>query len=185
MNTVFQAVTRLCASIEVPTSTEQLPILRIDVWSIVISLLNLLILFLLVKKFLFKPIKKVFDDRKKEVDKVYSEAEELKNEAEADRTFYLERKAKADEEAEEIVRSATERAKKNGEEIVKDARAEADAAKKKAEREIEQEKLKAVNDAKNEIASISVEIAEKIVEREINEADQKQFVDRFVNELKN
>lgn len=159
------------------------PVIRIDVWTIVISLGNLLILFLLVKKFLFKPVQKIFDQRREQVDAVYREANDARNAAQADKEYYEERRANAQLEADAIVKKATEQAKKAGEDIISDASAEAEALKNKAEREIAQEKTKAINDAKNEIASISVQIAEKIVSREIKEEDQKDFVNRFVNDL--
>lgn len=159
------------------------PVIRIDLWTIIISLGNLLILFLLVKKFLFKPVQKIFDQRKAEVDEVYKEANDAKVAAEADKKYYEERRADAQVEADAIVKKATDQAKRAGEEIVDEAKAEAKALKDKAEREIAQEKTKAINEAKDEIASISVQIAEKIVNRELNEKDQEQFVNRFVDEL--
>ncbi|MBQ8214858.1 MAG: F0F1 ATP synthase subunit B [Clostridia bacterium] len=159
------------------------PVIRIDLWTIIISLGNLLILFLLVKKFLFKPVQKIFDQRKAEVDEVYKEANDAKVAAEADKKYYEERRADAQVEADAIVKKATDQAKRTGEEIVDEAKAEAKALKDKAEREIAQEKTKAINEAKDEIASISVQIAEKIVNRELNEKDQEQFVNRFVDEL--
>lgn len=159
------------------------PVIRIDFWTIVISLCNLLILFLLVKKFLFKPVQKIFAQRKAQVDVIYKEADDARALAREDQKFYEERRANAQVEADAIVKKATEQAKKTGEEIISEANAEADALKDKAEREIAQEKTKAINDAKNEIASISVQIAEKIVSREISEEDQRDFVNRFVEEL--
>lgn len=162
---------------------DALPIIRINIWSIVIALLNLLILFLLVKKFLFKPVQRILNERKEQVSRVYDEAQKARDTAEKDRAFYEERREKAEEDAEEIMRKATDQAKRTGESIIKDAKTEATAIMEKAERDIENEKVKAVNDAKNEIASISVQIAEKIVERELKEEDHKAFVDRFVDDL--
>lgn len=171
------------SSIEIPTGTEQLGIIQIDLWTILISLLNLLILFLLVKKFLYKPVRKIFDQRKAEVEKVYKEASDARDAAQADREYYEARKEAAESEAEELVRSATAEAKKAGEEIVREAKTEAGAIKAKAERDIEQEKIKAVNDAKGEIADISFAIAERIVGREIGEDDRKRYVDELVDGL--
>ena len=112
------------------------PVIRIDLWTIIISLGNLLILFLLVKKFLFKPVQKIFDQRKAEVDEVYKEANDAKVAAEADKKYYEERRADAQVEADAIVKKATDQAKRTGEEIVDEAKAEAKALKDKAEREI-------------------------------------------------
>ncbi len=169
--------------IDFPEALEKLGIIQIDVWAIVIALCNLLILFLLVKKFLFKPVLRIFEERKTSVESVYKDAKEAKDAADADREYCAQMRERAEEEAEDIVRKANERAKKNGESIVKDAQKEALALKQKAERDIEQEKIKAVNEAKDEITSISVQIAEKIVGRELKEEDHKRFVDHFVSDL--
>ena len=159
------------------------PVIRIDFWTIIISLCNLLILFLLVKKFLFKPVQKIFAQRKAQVDEIYSEANEANNAAQESKKYYDERRANAQVEADAIIKKATDQAKKTGEEIISEANAEADALREKAGRDIQQEKTKAINDAKDEIASISVAIAEKIVNRELNAEDQDEFVNRFVREL--
>ena len=103
------------------------PVIRIDFWTIIISLGNLLILFLLVKKFLFKPVQKIFDQRKAQVDAVYEEANKAKACAEADKKYYEERRADAETEATEIVKRATDQAKRTGEGIIDDAKAEAQA----------------------------------------------------------
>ena len=176
-------IEKLFASIEIPNKTDQLGIIQIDVWTIVISLLNLLILFLLVRKFLFKPVKKIFAQRKEEVDKIYKEASDANDAAQADKEYYLARKEAAEEEAEELVRKAALEAKKTGDEIVRDAKSEADALRAKAERDIKQEQIKALNEAKDEIAAISLEIAEKIVGREISSEDQKKYVNELVDDL--
>jgi F-type H+-transporting ATPase subunit b len=159
------------------------PVIRIDFWTIIISLGNLLVLFLLVKFLLFKPVMKIFAKRKEQVDAIYKEADDAKAAAEEDKRYYEERRAGAQVEADAIVKKATEQAKKTGEEIISEANAEADALRDKASRDIAQEKTKAINEAKNEIAAISLSVAEKIVSRELNDEDQKDFVDRFVKEL--
>ena len=79
------------------------PVIRIDLWTIIISLGNLLILFLLVKKFLFKPVQKIFDQRKAQVDEVYKEANDARTAAEADKKHYEERLSHAETEADAIV----------------------------------------------------------------------------------
>ena len=169
--------------IDIPSALEKLGIIQIDVWAIVISLLNLLILFLIVKKFLYKPVLKVLKERKDSVDAVYAEAENARAAAQEDRQVYEEKKKNAEEEAEEILKRAGEIAKKNGESIVKEAKDEAAAIKEKAERDIAQEKVKAINEAKDEIAGLSLGIAEKIVGRELNDDDRNAYVDELVRDL--
>ena len=69
------------------------------------------------------------------------------------------------------------------EEIIRQANAEASAIMDKASADIALEKKKAINDAKNEISGIAVAIAEKVVGRELNAADQNQLVDDFIDRL--
>ena len=69
------------------------------------------------------------------------------------------------------------------EEIIGQAQQAAAQIKQKAAADIEMEKKKALNDAKNEISGLALAIAGKVVARELNAADQEQMIDRFINEL--
>ena len=90
-----------------------------------------------------------------------------------------ERKAKANQ----IVARAQKTATARGEEIVGEARAQAAALKQKAEADIAQERKKAVNEVKDEIGGIAMEIASKVVEREISEKDHKDLIDEFIKNV--
>ena len=68
--------------------TQQLEIISVNIWSILISLANLVIIFLLLKKLLFKPVKKTLAARQAQVDKIYDDAAAAKQTAEADRAEY-------------------------------------------------------------------------------------------------
>ena len=74
-------------------------------------------------------------------------------------------------------------AERIGDEIVAEANAKADAAIRKADADIAQSKKKAINEIKNDIAGISVSIAEKVVEREINEKDHTDLIESFIETL--
>lgn len=87
------------------------------------------------------------------------------------------------DERDTLLREATARAQKREEEIVGEARAEAAALRAAAEADIAQERKKAVNDLKNEIGGIAVDIAGKVVEREINETDHKALIDEFIRNV--
>ena len=87
------------------------------------------------------------------------------------------------DERDTLLREATAHAQKREEEIVGEARAEAAALRAAAEADIAQERKKAVNDLKNEIGGIVVDIAGKLVEREINETDHKALIDEFIRNV--
>lgn len=149
-------------------------------WEIITQLVNLLLLFLLLKHFLFKPVQKILDARQAEIDKDYADAEKAQNEAEALRDEYEKRIADAKSEATDIVKTATRKAQLHGEEIVRDAQTQASRLMEKADAQIEQEKKKAMNELKDEISGIAVDIASKVVEREIDEKDHEALISEFI-----
>ena len=155
----------------------------INWWNIVVTIGNTLITFLIIKKFLFKPVKKMLAAREEEVQGMYGAAEKTQAEAEQMRREYTERLAKAKEEAAEIVGSATRRATVRSEEILKESSQQAAAMMKKAENTIEQERKKAMNELKDEVASLSVMIASKVVERDVKQADHDRFIEEFIDKV--
>ena len=81
------------------------------------------------------------------------------------------------------MKEATERGQQRQEEILRQANAEAEAIRQKAQADIAQEKKKALNDAKNEIADLAMEIAGKVVGHSLQGADQEKLVEQFIAEL--
>ncbi len=158
-------------------------IIGINPWTALFTFCNMIITFLLLKKFLFKPVKKMIDERQKEIDDMYREAEASKAEAEKLQADYAEHLSSARAERDEILRDAVSRAQKREAEIIADAKNDAAAIRSKAEADIAQEKKKALNEVKNEISSISVTIAQEVVEREITAADHERLVSEFIGKL--
>ena len=162
---------------------EYLELISLDVWHIAAAILNLLILVWIMKKFLIGPVQKILAERQSQVDTLYSNAETAKNAAEADRAVYEEKMANADKEAEEVVRRATVRADKISDEILAEANRKAAEKLRKADADIEQEKKKAINEIKDEISGISIDIAEAVVCREIKASDHEKLIDTFIDSL--
>ena len=162
---------------------EYLELISLNIWHIVASLLNLLILTLILKHFLFKPVQKMLAERQGQVDRLYKDAEDSRAKAEEDKALYNEKLAGAVEEAEGIVRSAVQRADRQSDEILADANRRAADTVKRAEEEIEQSKKKAMDELKNEVADISVQIAESVVGRELNGDDHRELIDSFIDNL--
>jgi F-type H+-transporting ATPase subunit b len=162
---------------------EYLELISLNIWHIVATIGNLLILTWILKKFLWKPVTNMLEKRKNEVDEIYQKAEDAKRVAEKDRLEYRAKLDGAEEEAEEIVRAATVRAEGLSESIIDDAKSRADDTLRRAEAEIELEKKRAMNELKDEISSISMQIAENVVGREMNEDDHRELIDSFIDEL--
>ncbi|MBQ4354645.1 MAG: F0F1 ATP synthase subunit B [Clostridia bacterium] len=162
---------------------EYLELISLNIWHIIVTIANLLILALIIKKILWERVKKVVAERQGQVDDIYRYAEEALDQAEHDKKLYGEKIAGAKEEADSIVKAAVQRADRLGDEIIADAKVKAADTMKKAEAEIEQEKKKAMNELKNEVAEISVQIAESVVGREITEDDHRDLIDSFIEKL--
>lgn len=157
--------------------------LGVNPWTALLTLANTIALFLVLKKFLFKPVMKMIQDRQHEIDTMYDEADQAKQNALSIQAEYEQKLSVAAETSEKMVKEAVARGKNREEEIIRQARADAAAIMDKASADIAQEKKKALNDAKDEISGIAMSIAEKIVGRQLNDADQSKLVDQFINEL--
>ncbi len=155
----------------------------VNFWTALFTLLNFLALFFVLKKFLLKPVLDMIQSRQKEIDDLYSDADAAKSDAQAMQTEYQQKLNQAAQTSERIVKEAVERGQHREDEIIRAANAEAAAIMDKAAADIAMEKKKAINDAKNEISDMAVAIAEKVVGRELNAADQSALVENFINEL--
>ena len=158
-------------------------LLGVNPWTALFTLLNTLTIYFVAKKFLFGPVMKIIADRQQEIDGLYADAGSAKTEAEAMRAEYQERLADAQAASERIIREAVARGQAREEAIVRQAQSEASAIMDKASADIQLEKKKALNDAKNEISDIALAIAGKVVGRELNAADQQSLVDSFIDSL--
>ena len=152
-------------------------------WTALFTLCNLAITYLILKKFLFKPVNKMIDDRQKEIDDLYGAAETAKSEAEAMKEDYDRRLSEAKQTSAELIQAATQDANRRSDEIILQARGEANAIREKARRDIDLEKKKAMNDVKGDISKIAVDIAEKVVARELNRKEQERLIEGFLQEM--
>ena len=162
---------------------QTLDIISVNIWQIVISLLNLVILFLLVKKFLFKPVKNVLEKRQKEIDDQYASAEEAEKLAEKNRAEWEEKLKSASTQADMILQEATDNAKMRGDKLICEAKERAAGIVRTAQSEAELEKKKAAQSIKNEIVSVSGALTEKMLEREINTDDHRALIDSFIEKI--
>ena len=155
----------------------------VNFWTMIFAWINLLILYLLMKKYLFGPIKNMIDSRQKEVDDMYSEAEEATRQADEMRREYEERLEGAKAEGEEIIRDAQRRGTEREESIIKNAEAEAERILDRAEVEIERERRRAVNEVKNEVSEMALAIAEAVIERDVSEKEHHALIDSFIENM--
>ena len=162
---------------------QTLGVISVNLWQILISLLNLLILFLLFKKYLFKPVNNMLAKRQSEIDARYDEADEAKRLAEEDKSLWNEKIGTVKAETDEMIKKAQESAKHQGETIVAKAKEQADGIIRQAQTQAELEMQKAQEGIKKEIVEVSTALANKLLEREINAEDHRDLIDSFIEKI--
>ena len=162
---------------------QNLDVISVNIWAILASLANLLILTLIVKRFLFKPVKKIVDARRAAIDNEYAQAQEARDQAEESRQNYEAAMAAAKQTSDQIIADATRTAEYRSNEIISEAREKATDIRRQAEADAVLERRKAEDDMKHEIAEVSTQLTGKLLQREINEDDHKKLIDSFLSDL--
>ena len=143
-----------------------LDVISVNVWAILASLANLLLLTWIIKRFLFKPVAKA-----------------AREEAEESRLNYEAAMAAAKQTGDQIIADANRTAEYRSNEIVAQARDKASEIRRQAEQDALLERKKAEAEMKHEIANVSAQLTGKLLQREINEEDHRDLIDSFLNEL--
>jgi len=158
-------------------------LITIDPATFVVQICNLFIQIFILKTFLLNPVRKVLAERQAKADADIAAAKQASEEAAAIKAEYEQNMAEAKAQANEIVATAQKTAAAGTEEMLNEARNIAAQIKQKAEADAAQEKKKAVNELKDEIGGMAVQIASKVVEREISEADHAALIDEFIRNV--
>lgn len=162
---------------------QTLDIISVNLWQILISLVNLFLLFLILKRFLYAPVQAMLEQRRAMIDADFHAAEQDKLLAARDREALQLQLNDARQTADAIVAEATLAADQRGEKIVSEAKERAQGIVRRAEAQAEQELKKAEETIKQEIVEVSTLLTEKMLEREINEQDHRALIDDFIDNL--
>lgn len=160
-----------------------MPFVSLETWTLIFTWANLFILFLIVKKLFFKPMQKMLAARDEEIKASYRQADELEKEAGELKASYEEKLLGAKDEAEKIVSDAVSNASARSDSIVKEAEEKAAGMIERAEKSIEAQKQSAFNELKDDVSSIAVDIARKIIEKDIDEKDHDRLIDEALEGL--
>lgn len=158
-------------------------IIGVNPWTALFTFCNLIITFLLLKKFLFGPVQKMIQDRQNEIDGLYDDANRAKEEAISMQEEYRAHLDSANAQRDAILRQATVAAREKEQKILAQADAEVAALREKATRDIALDRKRAINEVKNEISGIAMEIASKVVEKELDHTDHQSLVEDFIEKL--
>lgn len=148
-------------------------------WEVVSFAILLFILY----KFAFPGILSVLEEREKKIKDSLDQAERHRSEAEHKLKEYEAKLAAASKEAEGILMAAKERAHRLMEENEQRLMTEAERIKGDATREIDHERRKAIQEIRTQTTDLALMVAEKVVQRSLNDADNRRLADEALNAL--
>jgi F-type H+-transporting ATPase subunit b len=149
------------------------------IWGIVAFTL----LFLLLWRFAFPQLNSMLDERQRSIQGKLEEAEAIRTEAEELRRSYQERLRNARGRADEILDQARTDAEQVREQKIADAEQEAQAIRQRAREDAEAERSRVVQQLRNQVAALSVDLAGAIVHRELDEEQHRTLVDEYIDQL--
>ena len=149
------------------------------------QLISFLILFLLLKKFLYRPVIKMLEDRAEKIKTSLEAADKVKQEAEQTTAANESLMLKAREESQALISESREQAKKIKESELEKSKLQIEIERKRALDEIRSEQDKIINNIRSEFSGLAISAAEKIIEREVNENNHKEIIQLFLEKAKN
>jgi F-type H+-transporting ATPase subunit b len=164
-----------------PGEGSQLPPMDwgLQIWTLV----TFVVLLVLLAKFAFKPIAQGLDRRSETIKKSIDDAEKQRADAKKLMDDYQKQLADARNEAGKIIEEARQIGERVRKEVVEKSNAEASAAVQRAQEEIQRQKEKGIQEMKDTVAALSVQIASRVIEKELNEATHRQLVDNLIKDL--
>ena len=149
---------------------------------LIINIANILILFFVTRKLLYKPVKKYLAQRKERAAAAVKEAEDAKAQADAEKAKYEALLADAEAEKAKALEKSAEEARKEAADITARARKQAEDILAEAAADAQAVRDKAANDSRDAITDIALEISGKLMGRAVTDADNRRIVDSFFAE---
>lgn len=156
-------------------------ILRLD-WNVVATIVNIIVLYWLMKKFLYKPLQMIMDKRKELIDSQFSEAKEAKDKADALKNEYESLIGSAKDESQQIVDKARETAKADYDDKLEDASNQASRLLEEAREKIDMEREKMLRELESQIASLAMCAAAKVIGKKASAQYDEALYEQFLSE---
>lgn len=150
---------------------------------IILHAVNILILFVALRVLLYKPINRFLKGREERFEGRISDIEKKEVEAAERKKEYDALLSKAHAEAAEIIKHSTELAKDHAKDVVTKAEEQSREMIARAKKDIENKKLQEKENLKLEITNMAVQIAGKVLEREVSMEDNKKIIDDFFTKV--
>ncbi len=156
--------------------------LDIDIWNFIWPAVNLLLLFIVLKIFLFKPVNKIMDERTRSIQNDIDSAKKSREEAEALKQKYADDLSNAKEEARRIVMKAQDDGAAERAVLMERSKEDADKLVADANKAIENERRRVLQQAQSQIADLAIEAASKIIGENVDDEKNRRIVDEFLSE---
>ena len=156
--------------------------LRLDI-NLVFTIVNIVVLYICMRLFLFKPVNKILKQRQDAVQKQFDDAKEAQDKAEALKQEYEASLTIARAESDRMMEEAKKKADAEYERVLKNADEEAAAKMQQAEEAIKVEKEKSMRKMQDEIKDLVVSVASKVVGDQVSAEDSSRLYDDFIGEM--
>lgn len=158
-------------------------ILHIDPKVLIVQTGAFILLLIVFKLFLFKPVLGILDARRSEIESEYQDAENRRREADELRANYEQRLSAIEEEARAKIAEALKEGQAMRDEILADTRAQSERILTRAQEEIQRERDKVVHELRKHVADLAVEAAGKLIEEHLDDEKHRKLVAQFIDEL--
>jgi len=158
-------------------------ILHIDPKVLIVQIGAFILLLIVFKLFLFKPVLDILDARRYEIESEYKDAESFRREAEELKATYEQRLSAIEDEARTRIAEALKEGQAMRDEILADTRAQSELILSRAQEEIQRERDKVVYELRKHVADLAVEAAGKLIEEHLDDEKHRKLVAQFIDEL--
>lgn len=159
--------------------------MELNLATVVITVINFIILYLILRHFLFDKVNGVIDERNSSIKENIDKAETDKKEAEALKSENLKKLEESKIEGKKIVENYKQKAEKVSEGIKGEASNEAELIIERAKKEVQLEKEKAEDELKNKVVDLAVILSSKALEKSINEEEHRRLIEEFIAKVGN
>ncbi|MEE0514039.1 MAG: F0F1 ATP synthase subunit B [Emergencia sp.] len=151
-------------------------------WNLVFTAVTVIVLYLILKHFFFEKVHQFMIDREKNVQASLDHAEEVNRNAEEQKLLYEAKMAGAEAESRQLLKAARDEAKVQAKEIIDDAGQKARDMIEHSQKEIRREQFNARKELQEEVGSLAILAAEKILEKDLTEQDHEELVNKIIEE---
>ncbi|AIS51828.1 ATP synthase F0 subcomplex B subunit [Thermoanaerobacter kivui] len=152
-----------------------------NVWTFIFTIINILVLYYILKKVLFKPVTEFLEARENKIKSSLEEADKVRQEAYKLKAKYDEMLQNADNEGKAIIERAQKFAEDKANKIIEDANKEAKAILERAKEEVTLEKIKAMHDLRVEISQLVIDAASRVFEKKLP-IDDEDIINEVIEE---